>query len=282
MSGSAPWAINAFSAASRPSAAARCSAVMPCESRAIEVDAVRDEPFDHAQPAQPHRERERRIAGGRRRVGIGAAFEQVEREQFERAAGVVARRRRPARKRASPPAPAGDTARRSSACTAAGRGRALREQREQRVVVERRRARRDRRRARAANRCACRCSPARPAGSGISRSCAPSSRGESRPTTVCRSSKRPSRKASRSSATGARSTCVERRAGVGDRGGQRIRRDRAPRPASSAPRRRRGRRRGAARCRGARDRAPSSSRRFTSGGSARSAVLASISASRPS
>ena len=135
MSGAAPCATSAFSAASRPSAAARCSALMPWLSRAS-----RSTPC--ASRRSTRRDQPRRTASasggsprGRGREGIGAAFEQVERELLERrapacsladAGGQEARQ------------PAGARRRHAAAqqrLQRRQRGRAAREQREQRGVA---------------------------------------------------------------------------------------------------------------------------------------------------
>ena len=86
----APCAISVFNAgfaAERGGQVQRGHAVAVA---GIEIDAVREQPLDHAHPAQAHRERQRRIAGGRGAQRIGAAFEQFQRELFQAASGLVA------------------------------------------------------------------------------------------------------------------------------------------------------------------------------------------------
>ena len=166
----------------------------------IEVDADREQALDQSRPAQPHRQRQRRVAGGGGGERVGAAFEQVQRAGFESARGVVAGRA--GAEEAREPAAAGG---RHAARAAAPQRRQRRARRGRAAansgVSPRRVAdRRDRRLARAATRSVS-------AAAALSASCssAPSSAGAQQLGEAGEVVGGPSLRPSRSSAAGARS-----------------------------------------------------------------------------
>ena len=227
----------ASACASRPSAAARCSALMPWLSRASRSTPMREQAVEQARPAQAHRQRQRRVAGrrrrrtDRRRGRAGRA-----RSAPARARPVRWRRRRRGSARGRR-APAGDTPRRAAPAATAtrrGRGRAGRTAGCRRW----RRGLRRRRRAPAASR-----SGAAAARASPSCSSAPSSAGDSRRARPPSSAPRPSLQAF-AQQRGGRAVGQRRIAAssaLADRGRQRVGADRARRPAASGRLRRRGR-----------------------------------------
>jgi hypothetical protein len=81
------------------------------------IDARLEQGLLQAQPAQAHRQRQRRITGRRSRERIGATLQQFQRQLFQATGGLVVLRAGGQEAR-QPPRPAGDRPRCSITCNA--------------------------------------------------------------------------------------------------------------------------------------------------------------------